>query len=64
MAKKYGTHKANQHRHSKTFPAFVTITETVAVEEIVSKDGCVRRRAYAKPVRISHGSQPKMLPKK
>ena len=64
MSKKYGIQAANQHRQKKTFPAFVTITETIAVEEIVTKDGCVRRRAYAKQIRIAQSPQLKKLPKK
>lgn len=64
MSKKYGTQKANQNRQKNTFPAFVTITETIAVEEIVTKDGCMRRRAYAKQIRIAQSPQPKMLSKK
>ena len=64
MSKKYGVKKANYQQKKKSFPAFVTITETVAVEEIMTKDGCVRRRAYAKQIRVAQSSQPKMLPKK
>lgn len=64
MSKKYGIQKANQNQHKKTFPAFVTITETIAVEEITTKDGCVRRRAYAKQIRMAQSPQPKKLPKK
>ena len=64
MSKKNGIQKANYNQKKKTFPAFVTITETVAVEEIMTKDGCVRRRAYAKQVRLAQSSQQKMLPKK
>ena len=64
MSKKYGIKTANQHRQKKAFPAFVTITETIAVEEITAKDGCVRRRAYAKQIRIAQSPQPKMIPKK
>lgn len=59
MSKKYGIQKANQNQHKKTFPEFVTITETIAVEEITTKDGCVRRRAYAKQVRVAQSSQPR-----
>lgn len=64
MSKKYGIQKANHYQPKKSFPAFVTITETVAVEEIRTKDGCVCRKAYAKQVRVAQSSQPKMLPKK
>ena len=64
MSKKYGIQAANQHRQKNTFPAFVTITETIAVEEIATKDGCMRRRAYAKQIRIAQNPQSKKLPKK
>ena len=64
MSKKYGIQTTNQHRQKKTFPAFVTITETIAVEEIATKDGCVRRKAYAKQIRIAQSPQLKMIPKK
>lgn len=64
MSKKCGIQAANQHRQKKSFPAFVTITETIAVEEIATKDGCVRRRAYAKQIRIAQSPQPKMISKK
>lgn len=64
MSKKFGIQKQNQNQHKKTFPAFVTITETIAVEEITTKGGCVRRRAYAKQLRIAQSPQPKMIPKK
>ena len=64
MSKKYDIQTANQHRQKKIFPAFVTITETIAEEEITTKDGCVRRKAYAKQIRIAHSPQLKKLPKK
>ena len=64
MSKKYGIQTANQHRQKKAFPAFVTITETIAVEEIATKDGCVRRKAYTKQIRIAQSPQLKKLPKK
>lgn len=64
MSKKYNIQTANQHRQKKPFPAFVTITETIAVEEIATKDGCMRRRAYAKQIRIAQTTQSKKLPKK
>lgn len=64
MSKKYSIQTANQHRQKKTFPAFVTITETIAVEEIATKDGGMRRRAYAKQVMIAQSTQSKKLPKK
>ena len=64
MSKKYGIQTTKQHQQKKTFPAFVTITETIAVEEIVTKNGCVRRKAYAKQIRIAQSPQLKKLPKK
>lgn len=64
MSKKYGIKTANQHRQKKTFPAFVTITETIAVEEIATKDGCIRRKAYARQIRLAQSPQLKKLPKK
>ena len=64
MSKKYSIQTANQHRQKKTFPAFVTITETIAVEETATKEGCVRRRAYAKQIRIAQSPQLNKLPKK
>lgn len=64
MSKKYDFRTLSQHQRKKSFPAFVTITETVAAEEIETKNGCVKRRAYAKQVRIAQGSRQKMLPKK
>lgn len=64
MLKKYDLRTSSQHQRKKSFPAFVTITETVAVEEIVTKDGCVKRRVYAKQVRIAQSPRQKMLPKK
>lgn len=65
MSKKYEVRTVNNPQRKKPFPAFVTITETIAVEEIITKDGRIRRRACAKQIRIAQSPQQfKRLPKK
>lgn len=62
--RKYQISKHNDRQIEKPFPKSVTITERVIAEEIIAKDGCIRRRAYSKRVRIGNVPEQMRLSKK
>ena len=62
--KKYAVGKPTYQPPMKRFPESVKLSETIAVEEIITKDGCRRRKVYSRQMQYIPGSQPKGLPKK
>lgn len=60
--KKYELCSPQDHCKMPEFPAFVTVTDTVAFEETIMRDGSKRRRVIIKRERHAEGIPPKGLP--